>query len=158
MSVKGLFFSVSILSILIAGCATGPSYLPAAPPNENEALVYFYRLKTPLHDPQCKLVPTKVEIGSTKIAILRENEYTWIRLEPGYHELSASWARGFVYFKHEKVKGSKILRGGETYYFRLEAISFSHNIIRLSIREIDPDTAGKELVRFRYTESSPIKK
>lgn len=108
--------------VSITGCAStlhkGPQFLPAAPPNSDQALVYFYR---PSNPPLWRS-PT-LYVNDIRIGDLYNEAYTYVYFTPGTYSIRTDWPWDT---RVPDLQREGSFEAGKTYFVRLGGdMSFS---------------------------------
>jgi|SRR5262245_3864923 len=128
---------------LVAGCyAKGLKYEEAPRPALGQTAVYFYRVP----GSYAGLVPVAIYLDGQRVASLGQEGFTWLAVEPGRHELGATWSS----FKSDpELKVSGEVRAGQQVYIRLTAEPApGGNRIRMAA--VPRATAESEIQSFRF--------
>lgn len=100
---------------LIAGCAaTGPAYVDAPLPKDNDTLVYIYRPD----NWGWNMRDAYFYVNDINIADLSSNGYTWFHVPAGEYSLKQRWPADLTYLMKDiviPVKWSSLRK----YYYRL---------------------------------------
>jgi hypothetical protein len=91
----------------------GPPFAAAAPPAENRARVYVYRI-----DDRNSLATVRVTIDGQALGTLRNLEYETIELAAGTHQLRAGM-RGFAWMAWGWNEHRFLAKPGDTLYLEL---------------------------------------
>lgn len=134
--------------LLLSGCAMGPKYKDAPPPQKDFALIYLLRGDVEYGGGY----KTKFEINDRVVTALYDDGYSWLYLKPGLYDIEAA---------NREIKLN--VEAGETYYVKFyQNVTFepaynkysSENILkRYQINDI-----RKELNNARLSDAIPYEK
>jgi len=133
----------SAVLALVAGCyAKGLTYDEAPRPMLGQTVVYFYRVPGSF----AGMVPVAVYLDGKKVALLGQEGFTWLVVEPGRHEIGAT----FSSFRSDpELKVSGDVRPGQQLYMRLTAEPISGGS-RIRMAAVPPATAEADIRSFRF--------
>ena len=133
-----------LVALSLAACvASGPAFVPAAPPADDRTLVYMYR-----EDSQTGNVNgMTISVDGNETATLYRLGYTRFYVKPGTRTISVKFGFGFGAPQTYQI----YLKGGDTRYFRLGASQPQGGAI-LEFTPVISAVGEREVVFYRFQE------
>ena len=145
-------FLTVLFALLAAGCATGPIYQAAPPPENGKALVYIYRVGGFTFS----AADAAFYLNNTRVAVLNNDGYTWLHPPAGKYIFRQEWSHQAGRIVDMDIE----LLPGRTYFYRLDASSNILISAKLTWRltQVPENQALAEINSSRFQPSLGVEK
>lgn len=144
--------AISIFVMLLSACsATGPVFSPASPPNQDQALLYFYRPDA--HALSARTLDVKLD--AEPWVSLSNNSYAAKYVLPGKHTITTQWSQWLLDNSklQEPLQISMLMQAGKAYYIRLNSsatlTSYNVTTIRWQLSVVPESEANSQIANTK---------